>query len=150
VLLVALVAIYGLVAAGLERNLCFLAATSADGRIHLAGSAAFILAGRTAGRTAFRLVGKTLLLEKLLIPGAEYKRRAAIRTHKRLILKIHYYLFPLRVYYYFCRDSGQINYLLLYNVLSSPCSRKYTKYTGVMIIIDRKWLFNESDWRIIA
>jgi hypothetical protein len=101
VLPVALGAIYGLVAAGLERNLCFLAATSADGRIHLAGSAAFILAGRTAGRTAFWLIGKTRLLEILLISGAEYKCRAGIRTHKRLILKIHYYLFPSVFYFIF-------------------------------------------------
>ena len=75
----AIAAVDGTVAAGLERNLAFLAALGADCIVHHAlGTSSDTLAGCTAGSAALRLVLEAALCVELLLTGGEDELLAAI------------------------------------------------------------------------
>jgi hypothetical protein len=75
----AVAAVDGTVAAGLERNLAFLAALGADCIVHHAlGTSSDTLAGCTAGSAALGLVLEAALCVELLLTGGENELVAAI------------------------------------------------------------------------
>ena len=75
----AVAAVDGTVAAGLERNLAFLAALRANCIVHNAlGTSSDTLAGCTAGSAALGLVFEAALCVELLLTGGENELVAAI------------------------------------------------------------------------
>ena len=84
----ALAAVDGTILAGSEGNLSGLAAVSADGIVHLTGSAgsgAGSLAGLTAGLAAGGLVLEALLGVEFLFTGGEHKFSATVFAYQRLV-----------------------------------------------------------------
>jgi hypothetical protein len=97
-LVVALLAIYGLIAAGFKRNHRFFAALSANGRIHLAGPVVMLIgitaislgfSDPAAFRTALGFVGEPFGGEKLLFLHRKCELFAAVYACKNFFLKRH-------------------------------------------------------------
>ena len=83
----ALAAVYRSVAGGLERNLSFLAASSANGGEHLTLSLACALACVTACLASLGLVLEALLCVEFLLACGEYELVAALFARQCLVLK---------------------------------------------------------------
>ena len=84
----ALTAVHGAILPGQEGHLGGLAAFSADGIMHLAGSAgsrAAGLASLTAILAAAGLILEALFSVELLLTGGEHKLRAAVLANQRLV-----------------------------------------------------------------
>ena len=77
----ALAAVNGSVLSGLEGDLCFLAAVSANSVIHLPALSGRILSCVTAILAANGLVGEAFLSKKLLLACGEYELISAILTY---------------------------------------------------------------------
>jgi hypothetical protein len=97
VLGVAVSAIDRLVAARLEGNLGFRAASSTGYRVHLARASRTVVSSTislrlsllAAGGTAFGIVGQTLGSIKLLLFNSEGKGSATIRAYNRFFCETH-------------------------------------------------------------
>lgn len=85
----ALAAVYGSVAGGLERNFCFLAASSANGGEHLTLSLGCVLACVTACLASLGLVLEALLCVEFLLTCGEYELVAALFARQCLVL-VHF------------------------------------------------------------
>ena len=83
---VAVAAINGSVIAGLERNFCFLAATSASGGEEFSGGLACILLSGTAGFASQGFVLETFFCVEFLFACGEYEFVAAILAYQCLVL----------------------------------------------------------------
>ena len=83
----ALAAVYRSVAGGLERNLSFLAASSANGGEHLTLSLGCVLACITACLASLGLVLEALLCVEFLLACGEYELVAALFARQCLVLK---------------------------------------------------------------
>ena len=84
----ALAAVDGTILAGSEGNLSGLAAVSADGIVHLTGSAGSGtggLAGLTARLAAGGLILEALLSVEFLFTGGEHKFSATVFAYQRLV-----------------------------------------------------------------
>ena len=74
----ALAAVYGSVAGGLERNLCFLAALSAHGGVHLSLCSGSVLSCVTASLASLGLVLEAFFSIELLLTCSENEFLSAI------------------------------------------------------------------------
>jgi len=88
----ALAAIYGSVAVGLERNLCFLTTVSTNSCEHLTRRLTRILTEIAASLTSLGLVLESFLCIELLLACGKDKFLSAIFALKGLVLVHWYYL----------------------------------------------------------